>query len=224
MHDLDRNDLVFETDSFDEELDELAGDMDEDEMADEDEAVFDDGDESELASELLAVADDHELDQFLGGLIERGLKKLKPLGRRLRNSALRGNLGGLLKGAVKKVLPSLATMAGTAIGGPAGAFVARNATPYLSDMLGMELEGLSPEDQEFEAAKQLVRMAGNAIENAANLAANSPAASAARQAVISAARRHVPGLVRNAGVRERRGGAQQGTWYRRGNRIVIVGV
>jgi uncharacterized protein (DUF697 family) len=167
----------------------------------------------------LSVADDQELDQFLGGLIKRAARRFRPLG-----NALTGNLGSLLKGAVKKVLPTVATMAGGAFGGPAGAMIASRATPYLSNLLGMELEGLSAEDQEFEAAKQLVRMAGSAIENAANLAATAPAATAARQAVIEAARKHVPGLVRNAATPRAGGGrAQQGTWYRRGNKIVIVG-
>jgi hypothetical protein len=225
MHDIDRSDLVFETDSFDDdELDEF--DSGEDELPDEDEAMFDDADESELANELLSVSDDQELDHFLGGLISRGLKKLRPLGRALKNSGLQSQLGGLLKGAVKKVLPTVATMAGTAFGGPIGGLIAKNAEGYLSDMLGMELEGLSAEDQEFEAAKSLVRLAGNAIENAAKYANSTPAGQAARQAVIAAARQHIPGLVRTAGApgRRRGGGAQQGTWYRRGNRIVIVGV
>jgi hypothetical protein len=215
MHDLDRSDLVFESGGFEEGLEEFDEDIGADEMSDDDEVFDDSGEELELASELLAVADDEELDQFLGKFIK---KRLRPFSRKLA-----GNLGGFLKGAVKKVLPTVASMAGGAIGGPAGAMIASNASPYLSNLLGMELEGLSPEDQELEAAKSLVRMAGSAIENAANLAMSSPAASAAKQAVIDAARRHVPGLVRNNGARSSTG-AQQGTWYRRGNRIVIVGV
>lgn len=220
MHDLDRSDLVFESDPFDSGLEELDDDEvgDDDEMPDEDEGVFDDVEQSELAAELLSVTDDQELDQFLGDFIKKASKKLRPL-----TGALKGNLGSLLKGAIKKVLPTVAGIAGGAIGGPAGAMLAAKGAPYLSGLLGMELEGLSPEDQEFEAAKQLVRMSGDAIQTAANLASSTPPAAAARQAVIGAARRHVPGLVHNVG-RAGHVGAQQGTWYRKGNRIVLVGV
>ncbi|HEU0034196.1 MAG TPA: hypothetical protein VFQ53_26390 [Kofleriaceae bacterium] len=220
MHDLDRSDLVFESDGFDAGLEEL----DDSELEpDASEGVFDGIEQSELAGELLGVTSDNELDHFLGSLIKNAARKLGPIG-----GGLAKNLGGLLKGAIKTSLPTLATVAGGALGGPAGAMIASRATPYLSSMLGMELEGLSAEDQEFEAAKQLVRLAGSAIEKAVNAAGNggSPG-DVARQAVIDAARQYAPGLVQSAGraVAGRNGGrAQSGTWYRRGNRIVIVGV
>jgi hypothetical protein len=66
-------------------------------------------------------------------------------------------------------------------------------------------------------------MAGEAIANATDLAATSPAPTAARDAIIAAARRHAPGLLRGA-ARQLTRGAQRGTWYRRGNTIVIEGV
>ena len=217
MHDLDRSDLVFESNGFEAGLEEL----DDNEVDPDQEGVFDGIEQSELAGELLGVTDDHELDHFLGSLLKKATRKLGPL-----TGGLTNNLGGLLKGAIKKALPTVASVAGGAFGGPVGAMIASKATPYLSSMFGMELEGLSSEDQEFEAAKQVVRMAGNAIENAVNNAGNSAPAAVARQAVVDAARRYVPGLVRGGGNGQRRGDApvQQGTWYRRGNKIVIVGV
>ncbi len=219
MHDLDRSDLVFESDGFDAGLEEL----EEADLGDE-EGVFDSAEQSELAGELLNVSSEHELDQFLGDLIKGAVSKLGPIGGRLAK-----NLGGYLKGAIKKTLPSVASIAGGMIGGPAGAMIASKATPYLSSMFGMELEGLSPEDQEFEAAKQLVRLAGSAIKNAAGVLGGNPA-DVARSAVDDAARQYAPGLVRRAGAVASRlgggggGGGQHGTWYRRGNKIVIVGV
>jgi hypothetical protein len=139
--------------------------------------------------------------------------------RRIRPSVAK-KMGGYLKGAVKKALPTVAGMAGAAVGGPAGAMIASQGAPYVGGMLGLELEGLSAEDAELETAKQLVRLAGAAISKAATAAVDAPAEAVAKQAVIDAARRFAPGLVRAAGgVRQ-----QQGTWYRDGNRIVIVGV
>lgn len=217
MHDLDRSDLVFESDGFDAGLEEL----EEAELGSEEEGVFDGAEQSELAGELLNVSSEHELDHFLGDLIKGAVSKLGPLGKHVSR-----NLGGFLKGAVKKSLPTLATLAGGAIGGPAGAMVARRATPYLSSIFGMELEGLSPEDQEFEAAKQLVRLAGSAVQNAVNAGGGGDPVDIARDAVVGAARQFAPGLVRRAGgmAGARARGGQQGTWYRRGNQIVIVGV
>jgi len=215
MHDLDRGDLVFESDEFDEHSQEL--DEDSGELGDGDsEGVFDEVEQSELASDLLAISDDHELDQFLGSLLKKVGKKLKPL-----TGSVANQVGGLLKGAIKSALPTVAGMAGAAFGGPAGAALAAKGSSALSSMLGLELEGLSTEDQEFEAAKQLVKMSGAAIEHAANAAGTAPASQVARNAVVAAARQHAPGLLRNTA---RGSGGMRGTWYRRGNRIVIVGV
>jgi hypothetical protein len=212
MHDLDRGDLVFESDEFDEssrELDEASDELDD---ADH-EAVFDEAEQAELAGDLLAVSDDHELDQFLGSLLKR--VKSNPLARGLANQ-----VGGYLKGAVKSALPTIAGLAGGAIGGPIGAALANKGAGALGALVGLELEGLSSEDQEFEVAKQLVRMSGEAIQNAANAAGTGPNAQIAKDAVVAAARKHAPGLLRGAaGERQ-----QRGTWYRRGNRIVLVGV
>jgi hypothetical protein len=211
MHDLDRKDLVFETAGYGGDYGELADDeLD----GDASEGVFDEIEESELASDLLAVSDDQELEQFLGGLLKKAARKLRPL-----SNVVASKVGGLLKGAAKSALPQLAQLAGGALGGPVGAALTSQAAPILGNLFGMELEGLSSEDQEFEAAKQFVKLAGSAIQNAANAAGRGAPGQIARRAVVDAARRHAPGLLRSAG-----GGAQQGTWYRRGNRIVLVGV
>lgn len=219
MHDLDRRDLVFETDSLDEgAYMDPSGEFDGDELSsgDDSEGVFDEVEQSELASELLGVSEDHELDQFLGSLIRKAKSKLGPI-----SNIVAGNVGGLLKGAVKKALPKVAGIAGGMFGGPLGAAIASQGVPALSSIFGLELEGLSSEDQEFEAAKQLVRMAGAAIENAANSGPGGSPAQTAKQAVLAAARRHAPGLVSRGGMNA---GGQRGHWYRRGNTIVLVGV
>lgn len=217
MHDLDRSDLVFESDGFDARLEELY----DNEVGPESEAgVFDEVEQTELAGELLSVTGDHELDHFFGKFISNALNKV----RKALPDRITQKLGGYLKGAVKASLPALAGFAGGAIGGPAGAMLASKASPYLGSLLGLELEGLSSEDQEFEAAKQLIRFAGNAIENAANAAPGTPPEAAARLAVIEAARRHAPGLVRATAAGGRSPSAQQGTWRRHGNKIVLFGV
>lgn len=212
MHDLDRSDLVFESSGVDDGLEELHDDDEAEGEAEGEDDMFDEIEQAELASELLSVSDDHELDRFIGRLIKRG--------RRALSGAMAKRLGRLVKGAVKTVLPAVAPMAGAAIAGPAGARLASNLAPHLSSLLGMELEGLSPEDQELEAAKQLVRLAGAAIDNAASAEPGTSPEVAARDAMIDAARRHAPGLVRTTGGPR---AAQRGAWVRRGNTIVLLG-
>ena len=63
-------------------------------------------------------------------------------------------------------------------------------------VFGMELEGLSPEDQEFELARRFVLLTTEAAEHASGLPPTVPAATAARQALTLAARRQAPGLLR----------------------------
>jgi hypothetical protein len=61
------------------------------------------------------------------------------------------------------------------------------------------LEGLSPEDQEFETARAYVRFANSAASRAAALQTQrggAPAGVVVRQALSGAARQHAPGLLR----------------------------
>jgi hypothetical protein len=62
-------------------------------------------------------------------------------------------------------------------------------------VFGLELEGLSPEDKEFEVARHFVRLADAAAQQAL-ARAGQPAAQAAQQALLQAARHHAPGLLR----------------------------
>lgn len=197
---------------------------DEETFADDTEGMFDESDEMELAGELLTVSSDEELEQFLGSLIKRVGRKV----RKFAKSSTGRALGGILKGAAKRALPILGRAAGTALGGPVGgALGGRLASVAGRKIFGLELEGLSPEDQEFEVAKRFVRFASAAAKNAAMMPSSAPPMSAAKIAVKKAARTHAPGLV---GKRPGRGtpglgGSQRsGRWVRRGRRIVLMGV
>jgi hypothetical protein len=99
------------------------------------------------------------------------------------------------------------------------------------NLFELELEGLSQEDREFEAAKQFVRFASEAVKNAASAPGGNPVA-IARSALAAAAQRHAPGLLNgsvamsptssmsspSAGVRRPR----SGRWRRiSSNRIIV---
>jgi hypothetical protein len=180
--------------------------------------VFGETDEMELAAQLLEVADEAELDQFLGDLIKKagsaiGKVVKSPIGRAI---------GGALKGIAKKALPIAGGALGAWVGGPLGAKIGSGLAGMAGKALGLELEGLSQEEGEFEAAKQFVRFAGHAVKNAVS----SPAAiqnpmAVAKAAIAEAARVHAPGLVGGMGIAA---GGKSGRWIRRGNTIVVFGV
>jgi hypothetical protein len=184
------------------------------------EVVFDEGMEMELADELLTVASEAELDQFLGNLIRRAGSTL---GRFVR-SPVGQALGGILKGAARRALPIVGGALGGAIGGPAGGAMGSRLASAAGQVFGLELEGLSPEDQEFEVARRFVRFAGSAVRRAAAAPRNLPALAAARSAATAAARRHAPGLLRIGIPRSGPGGGpvRMGRWIRRGRQIVII--
>ena len=136
---------------------------------------------SVLKFNVCLVTDEQELDQFLGKLIS---KVSRTAGSIIRSSAGKA-LGGILKGAAKKALPIAGPAVGTYFGGPAGGAIGGKLASAAGRIFGLELEGMSGEDQEFEVARRFVRLAASAAQKAA----------AARSAVAAAARRHAPGLL-----------------------------
>jgi uncharacterized protein (DUF697 family) len=150
-------------------------------------------DEIELAAELIAVRDEQELDQFLGNFIKKvsgtiGSVVRSPVGRAL---------GGVLKGVVKSALPLAGGALGTFVGGPLGTAIGSGLANMAGQALGLELEGLSREDQEFEATKRFIRFATEAVKNAASASATEDPAAVAQASVAAAARRFAPGFFRS---------------------------
>ena len=207
-----------------------------------DQEAFDEVEEMELAANLLEITDEAELDQFIG-------KMFKGVGRFFKRGIGR-KLGGLLKGVVKTALP--------AVGGALGSFVAPGVGTALGAKLGsaagglfgLEMEGLSPQDQEYEVARRFVRFARSAASKAKQLQHQFPPDSAARKALMDAARKHAPGLLQALGgigsalggfqfeaagaaspqgvmtpqANGGGGGGRSGRWIRRGRKIVLIGV
>ena len=236
MHDIDRTLMEYESDyeDYEDEFeDEFESDYDseyeyEDEFEDEyfdSEGVFSEEEEMQLAAELLAVSDDEELEQFLGKLIKRVGRKVKKFAKSSTGRAL----GRILKGAAKKALPIAGRAIGTAFGGPAGGAIGGKLASTAGRLFGLELEGLSPEDQEFEVARRFVRFAGDAAKNAAKTSPAAPPKTAAKAATIKAAKKHAPGLLRTAAKpipasMSSISSGRSGRWIRRGRKIVLMGV
>ena len=204
---------------------------------------FDEMEEMELAAELLEVTDESELDQFLGKLLKNATRAV---GGSL-HSSLGSTLGSYLKGAIKKALPKVGGALGDflvpGVGGDIGSQFASNAGRYF----GLELEGLSAEDGEFEIARRLVRFGDAAARQAAETAAAltrsgannaGQLAQTARGALLAAAREHAPGFIRAGAdlIRGDQGSAaasschcgthrqhHSGSWIRHGREIHLLG-
>ena len=208
MHDLDRTMLEAEGPA----APAYAGEV----SSGESESPLSEAQEMELASELLEVSSEQELEQFLGDLF-------KTVGGAIGQFASSNTgqaLGGVLKSAVKQALP----LAGRAIGDwavPGGGDVGAQLAGQAGQMLGLELEGLSPEDREFEVSRQLVRLASSAAKQASQAPPNADPSAVARQAVTTAAQTYAPGLLRRLPDRSGRVWPRTGRWVRHGQTIVL---
>jgi hypothetical protein len=167
------------------------------------------------------------MEQFLGSLFKGAMKGIKKIG------SVVGKVAGPLKGIIKTALPIVAPMVGsivpgvgTALGGVLGNVVSQ----------ALELEGeMEQEEANFEKARRLVRIAATAARDSAQALGNGDPTVVVNQAVIGAARRHLPGvdvtiLERAAGGRGQArtfpahaGQGPGGQWHRQRDRIVLEG-
>lgn len=147
------------------------------------EAVRFDTETAGNAVALLNAPGGAALASVLGGLIR---KAATSAGGRVR-PAVGAVLVGQLRGAARQVLPAL----GVAPGTPQPA-----AARSLGRFFGIELEGLSPEDQEFEAARRFAQLTQQAAREAAIASPRLSPAAAADWAITRAARLYAPGWAR----------------------------
>lgn len=198
------------------------------------EGPFNEEEEIEMAAELLAVSGERELDQFLGKLIRRVGKAAGQIIRSPTGQALTG----LLKQTAKQALPLAGRAVGTYFGGAAGGNVGSQVGDAAGQIFGLEVEGMSPEDQELQVARRFVRLAGDAANEVAQAPPSAPPQQAARAALVTAARQHAPGLLSGGagvaagargGMTDTRGGMagarrrQSGRWFRQGRNIILLG-
>lgn len=195
--------------------------------------VFNEQQEYELASELLEVNSEQEFEQFLGDLISKAGKAIGGF----INSPTGNALGGILKSAAGKLLPMAGQALGGLVGGPAGSQIGGQLAQAAGGMFGLEME---QEDREFETAATFVRLAGDAVKNAAQAPAGANPRAVAQNAVAQAAQVHAPGLFgpggpgpgaspgMNGGPGGDMGGGatggRSGRWVRRGGKIILFGV
>lgn len=186
------------------------------------EGPFSEAEEMELAAELLTVQNEDELEQFLGKLIKKAGGFLK--------SGIGRQITGALKNVAKSALPMLGAAAGNFILPGVGGAIGGRLASAAGGMFGLELEGLSYEDQEFEIAKQVVRLGGAAASNAAQAPPTAHPMQTAQAALTSAAQQFAPGLLRpgtspsNHQQKRKCRHTKSGRWVRRGQEIILLGI
>lgn len=236
MHNIDRTQLEteWETGNFEYEgnnevygemYGELSGETYETygETYGETEGYFNEAEEMELAAELLSLNSEEELEQFLGSLFN---KVKRGIGKVMNNPAF-GPLGGILKGIAQKALPIAGGALGSLIPIPGvGTALGTAAASAAGKMFGLEMEGMSAEDQEFELARRYVRLAGDAAQEVAATPPTVSPVQAAQTAVTNAAQKHAPGLLNasNTQGHPRHRTKTSGRWIRRGKVIILFGL
>jgi hypothetical protein len=150
--------------------------------------------ELQQAAELLERLDRGELETYLVELIDKS--------RPAPSSAVGSALAGLLGRAARRVWQ------------PTSASRGRSAGP----LFGLELEGLSHEDQAFELARHFLRFASEATRRAGHAAGQGSPQSAARRAAAGAAQTLAPGLL--ASISDAR--EMAGIWFRRGRQVIVL--
>lgn len=206
MHDIDR--ALFESEAFGEgeqtEYQEY-GETSDSELA--------------LASELLEITTEAELDRFLGKLVSGAISAV----RSFAGSDAGRAVGGVLKSAAKQALPQLGRVVGDVVAPGRGGALGQRAGQWAAGRLelGLQTEGLSAEDEEYEVARAFVRFANETARRAAQAPPTVPPVVAAQRAAVAAAQRHLPGLVGAQGAASG-GRGSEGRWIRRGNRIIVL--
>jgi hypothetical protein len=211
MHDIDREQIRY------------GGEMENYPLASETPALSE-TEEMELAAQLLELETEEEFENFLGDLISG----VANAAGGFINSSTGKALGGLLKGAAKKLLPVAGTALGGFFGGPLGASLGGNIAGKVAGSLEMEAD-----EMEWEAAKTFVRLAADAVRNAAHAPEGEAPEDTAHQAVSDSAQKHAPVLVAPPVPQPLPSapkcpvcgsGHRGGRWMRRGNQIVLFGV
>jgi hypothetical protein len=129
----------------------------------------------ELAADMLSLGSEMELDQAIGKVMHSAARAV--------GGSISRDVGMALGSAIKAAAQQAAPISG-----------APSSTS--GELFGIETEGLSGEDQEFEIMRRFVRFAGAAAGRAARSPRGINPRSIVRSALFRAARRWAPGLLR----------------------------
>lgn len=190
-----------------------------------------------VASRFVASPAGRSVGQYL---VDVGKKTLPQLAGQYGGQA-GGALGGRLGSAIGGKLGATTARLGNQLGQKAGSWAGQKAGTWVGTQAGdwlagnakrifnLELEGLSPENQELEIAQSFVRFATDVAKRANQAVRQNPNISLGqlgKQVLNASAPKHAPGLLAPAAKpvlssQNGRGRANSGTWVRRGGAIVL---
>jgi hypothetical protein len=164
--------------------------------AEHDETALSPAQEAELAGHMLQVTNEEELGRFLKGAVNtvgravRGIRDAanSPQGRALINA---------VKPLARAALPALGGAIGSAIVPGAGTLVGRALGTAASSLFETEMS-MTPEQEEFETARQVVRLISAAAQNVASAPPGAPPRMVGELGVIRASRRFARPLFRRS--------------------------
>jgi hypothetical protein len=142
---------------------------------------FTEAEEMGLAVELLEVTSEAELEQFIGNLLEKAWRGIKPV-----TSGIIRPLAGVFKTVVKTALPFTATVTDTYFG-PAGGAIAGKLASLVSQALEAETAATAVGDRDLEKCRQIVQMAGKAAHAAASAPAGTSPITVAQKVLAASA-------------------------------------
>ncbi|MGJ7507417.1 hypothetical protein [Variovorax sp. GT1P44] len=159
-------------------------------------AVVFDTESAGLAAELLNAASGQHLAATLGRMVRAHATPN-------RSGPAAAELVALLRTAARQALPHVA-----------GATARHTGTAYkrMGRFFGIELEGLTPEDKEYELVRRFAQLTREAARHLARAPGGLPPAAAARWAAGRAARRLAPGWTRVLGASGAPPSAPAGRW------------
>lgn len=152
--------------------------------------ILDESQEIELSAALLEVVNHEQLDCLLRRVVEEADVVIGALLAPSVKQALVDLLTHVLGQITSATNRRTVTITGASLGKRIGAALAALA----GQVLGIELEGLSPEDREFEAGKQFIRFGAETARNAIEGASGTSPADLAHAAAVEAAQIFAPGL------------------------------
>jgi hypothetical protein len=166
----------------------------------------------ELAAELLDVVNETELEHFVRKLVS---KTTRGAGVSLPPGTAH-TLAEVLTRTARRTLPTLSPVTGSEAGSE------RSTAETAARVFGLELEGMSAEDRDFEIARQLIRFAEAAVLRTARTPDPGSRAAAVAAGVTRAGQELAPGLLPPGPEMSPAPGT--GPWTRRGNDVEVIGV
>jgi len=162
-------------------------------------------------------------------LLGRPHRPRRPSDRKVVRSTEGQAIGGILKGAASRSCRQSISTVGGYFGGATGAKFGGDTARAAGRAFGLELEGLSGEDREFEVARRYVNFAGEAVKNLAMAPSGRTRERRPMRRRWLRRKPMRPGLLspRQAGIEPQTYSSypsgQSGRWMRRGNKIILYG-